>query len=258
MNTELLSIGIATLTGWDIMLIVVVSTQATVLAYLRRPQLKAFLLCLPIPFTLATLSLGRPIDSTNVLGLILLMGYHAGVYLLHARLRVPIVPTIGFCAAAYCGLATTIVPHLPRSPLAFWLSTVFVFGTGVALYRLMPSRDEPTHRTALPPYIKTPLVAVVILFIVIIKQQLQGFMTVFPMVSTVASYEGRHCLWTIMRQIPVLMITITPMMVTIHLLEPNIGMGWALAGGWVVFLAVLLPFTRYQWATDAVAREAEA
>ena len=258
MNSELLSIGIVTLTGWDILLIVVVSTQATVLAYLGRPHLKAFLLGLPVPFTLATLSLGHPIDSTNVLGLILLMGYHAGVYVLHARLRVPIVPTIAFCAAAYCGLATVIVPHLPRSPLAFWLSVVFVFAFGVALYRFMPSRDEPTHRTALPPYIKSPLVAGVILFIVIIKQQLQGFMTVFPMVSTVASYEGRHCLWTIMRQIPVLMITITPMMATIYLLEPNVGMGWALAGGWVVFLSILLPFTHFQWAAHAAASVPES
>ena len=250
MSTELVSVGALTLTGWDLLLIVVVSIQSTALAYLRHPRWKAFLLTLPVPFTLATLSVGQPVGPTNVIGLVLLMGYTYGVYLLHARWRLPIVLSIALCAAGYCGAATALAARLPASEAAFWASVVGVFAMGVVLYRLMPWRAEPEHRSPLPPCIKAPMIAVVVLFLVIIKQQLQGFMTVFPMVSLVASYEGRRCLWTLARQIPVLMMTTLPMMATIHLLGPAVGMGWSLAGGWVVFLAVLIPFTRRQWAVD--------
>ncbi len=250
MSTELASVGALTLTGWDLLLIVVVSIQSTALAYLRHPRWKAFLLTLPVPFTLATLSVGQPVGPTNVIGLVLLMGYTYGVYLLHARWRLPIVPSIALCAAGYCGAATALAARLPASEAAFWASVIGVFALGVLLYRLMPWRAEPEHRSPLPPYIKAPMIAAVILFLVIIKQQLQGFMTVFPMVSLVASYEGRRCLWTLARQIPVLMVTTLPMMATIHLLGPVVGMGWSLAGGWVVFLGVLIPFTRRQWTVD--------
>lgn len=256
MSTELVSVGALTVTGWDLLLIVAASIQSTALAYLRHPRWKAFLLTLPVPFTLATLSVGQPIGPTNVIGLVLLMGYTYGVYLLHARWRLPIVLSIALCAAGYCGAATFLAARLPTSEAAFYLSVLGVFFAGVALYRVMPWRAEPEHRSPMSPYIKGPLIALVILFLVIIKQQLQGFMTVFPMVSIAASYEGRRCLWTLARQIPVLMMTTLPMMVTIHLLGPAVGMGWSLVGGWIVFLGVLIPFTRRQWAVDGAGRTA--
>jgi len=202
LSTELVSVGVLTLNGWDLLLIVVVSIQSTALAYMGHPRWKALLLTLPVPFTLATLSVEQPVGPTNVIGLVLLMGYTYGVYLLHARWRVPIVLSIALCAAGYCGAATALAARLPTSETAFWVSVVGVFALGVLLYRLMPWRAEPEHRSPLPPYIKAPMIAAVILFLVIIKQQLQGFMTVFPMVSLVASYEGRRCLWTLARQIP--------------------------------------------------------
>jgi hypothetical protein len=231
------------LSGWDIALIVIVSVHATALAYLHAPKWKALLLTLPVPFTMASLSLGVRVDTTNVAGLALLMVYTCGVYVLHRCWRAPIIPTIVVCAAGYCAVASLVAPHLPRTDAAFWALAALVFSSGVGLYRLMPPRDEPGHRSPLPVYIKLPMIAAVILCLVIIRKYLQGFMTMFPMVGVVASYEGRHCLWTLSRQIPVLMMTSLPMMAVIRLTYPAVGLGWALASGWVVFLGLLIPIT---------------
>jgi len=57
---------------WDIILIVVVSITGTFAAYIPHPKWKAFLLLIPIPFTLAVLALGRPIDATNMSALLVL------------------------------------------------------------------------------------------------------------------------------------------------------------------------------------------
>ena len=92
MSTEHCLIGILAFSGWDMLLVVAVSLQATALAYVPHPRWKAFLLTLPVPFTLASLSVGQPLDSTNVVALLLLLAYTYGVYCLHVRCRVPMYP----------------------------------------------------------------------------------------------------------------------------------------------------------------------
>ena len=233
--------------AWDVALIVAVALQATALAQLRHPRWKAFLLTLPIPFTMATLAVGAPVDTTNVLGLLLLFGYNLAVYELHAVWRWPILLTIPVSAVAYCTAASWLVPLLPRTDLAFWASAGGVFVLGAVLYVLLPRRIEPGHRGPLPLYLKLPLIALVIACLVLLKRYLQGFLTLFPMVGLIASYEGRHCLWTLSRQIPVVMLTLLPLMATVRLLQPHWGLGGALLGGWAVFLALLVPLTRHQW-----------
>ncbi len=239
-------------TAWDWLLVSGVTVQATVLSYLHHPRWKALLMTLPIPFTLASLSLGLPVDATNVWALLVLLGYTLAVYMLHARLGVPIIPVIVVCALGYCALGALLAAHIPRTEAAFWAASAVVFTIGLLLYRMLPERDEPGHRSPMPVPLKAAIIMLVILFIVVIKQYLQGFMTLFPMVGVIAAYEGRHCLWTLARQLPVIILTLLPMMIALHLLQPVVGIGAGLFAGWLVFFAVLIPLTRHQWTHSLV------
>ncbi|NPV08574.1 MAG: hypothetical protein HPY83_11525 [Anaerolineae bacterium] len=233
--------------AWDAVLIVAVSVQATALAYLPQPRLKALAYVLPFPFTIATLALGRPVDATNVLGLLLLFGYIQGVRLLHDRLRLPIVAAILLSALSYTAAGWLMAPIVPASDGAFWAAVALSLALAATLYLRISHRDERAHRTTLPVWIKLPVVASVIVALVIVKEYLQGFMTLFPMVGVVGAYEARHSLWTMGRQIPTWMLAMIPMLVVIRLTQYGLGLPGALALGWVVFLAVLLPLTRRQW-----------
>lgn len=239
MASPLLTLGSLVFSGWDLLLIIAVSIHATALAYVPHPRWKAFLMTLPIPFTLASLSLGQQVSASNVLGLVLLLGYTVAVYTLRARLRLPIVPVIVLCAAGYCVLAAATSPWLPRTAPVFWGALAVTMVVGLVLFGALPHRDEPSYRSPLPVYIKLPLIALVIVMLVILKKYLQGFMTLFPMVGVIASYEGRYCLWTLTRQIPVVMLTLLPMMAVMRLAYPAVGIGWAIGAGWVVFLVML-------------------
>lgn len=73
------------MTHWDWLLIAGVATMGITVAYLRRPQHKANVMFLPVPFTLATLSVGKPVDATNVLAMPVLFGFAIAVWALHAR-----------------------------------------------------------------------------------------------------------------------------------------------------------------------------
>jgi hypothetical protein len=244
---------------WDIVLIVGVSIQATFLAYMHHPKWKALVYSLPVPFTLASLSVNRPIDETNVLGLILLLLYTHGVRLLHLRFRVPIIIAIAASAIFYCLSGWGLNNVLSSANLPFWLACVGVYLIGVTLLVTMPHRVEPGHRTPLPVWIKLPIIAAVILFLVLIKNSLRGFMTVFPMVGVVAAYEARHSLWTIGRQIPVIIVTLIPMMIATRMIQEKLGLGLgpSLMLGWIVLIVLLSLLTRWMWKRDFHFEEGE-
>jgi len=241
-------------TNWDVVLIVAVSLQATVMAYLPLPRLKAFAYVLPVPFTIASLALGRTIDATNVMGVLLLFAYVQGVRLLHQRLRLPIVAAIAIAALSYAAIGWILAPVVPPSGAAFWVLVALTFLISLGLYRLLPHRDEPSHRTTLPVYIKLPIIAGVIVLLVLAKEQLQGFMTLFPMVGVVGAYEARHSLWTMGRAIPTWMIAMVPLLSVIRVAQPALGLPLALALGWVAFLCVLIPLTLRQWRNQELAK----
>src|ERR1039458_10048822 len=106
----------STLGPWDFALVLAVSLQATVLAYLYQPRLKALVFMLPIPFTFIALSVGKPIDVSNVAGLFLLLAYMFLVRFLHIRLRLWIISAIAISAVAYCLAGALLRPFIPEGP----------------------------------------------------------------------------------------------------------------------------------------------
>jgi len=224
----------------DITLIAVVAAQSTLLAYLHNPKWKAFLLTIPLPSTFAILSVGRPIDITNITGLLLLFFYTHGVRILNWRFKIPIVPAIAVSAMAYCFIGAFLAKILPETETAFWAMSAFVLAIALLFDWILPPRNEPGHRSQLPVGVKLLIIVSVMVGLIVIKKQLTGFMTVFPMVGIIAGYECRHSLWTVCRQIPVAMISILPMFLIMRLTQPFLGYAWSLVPGWIVFLAVLI------------------
>ncbi len=174
---------------YDNLLIAGVTVQTLVLAYVYPPRWKALIWNLPLPFTLATLAVGKPVDVTNVAGFILMFFFLHGVRVLHRSLHVPILLAIAGCAIGYCVGGWALAPLLPRTPAAFWVATALAVAFGLALYHLMPHREEPGHRSPMPIWAKLPIIVVVIFALVQMKGRLQGFMTMFPMVGVVEGFR---------------------------------------------------------------------
>ncbi|MDD5677236.1 MAG: hypothetical protein PHW60_04490 [Kiritimatiellae bacterium] len=235
---------------WDWMLLLSVVLLSSAIAYLYHPKWKALIISLPVPFTMATLAVGQPINAVNVTGAALLIMFFHGVRILHQNRHWPIVPSIAIMTAAYCVFAMALVRVIPTSEAVFWISLCLLLPLVFWIQSLTPHQDEPGYRTPLPLWIKLPIITVVILIILILKKQLQGFMTVFPMVSVIAVYEARHSLRTMCRQLPILMISCTTMFVIIRLAEPLMGLRWAMLPCWIACLLLLTLFTRRQWARD--------
>lgn len=233
----------STLGAWDAALIAAVSLQTAAMAYLSEPRWKALVYTLPFPFTFAALALGRPIDATNVAGIFLLMIYVQVIRVLHVKLRWPITFAIIAAVFCYASLATQLVKVLPSTTPVFYVTALGAIFSGALLLRLMPQRSEPSHRTPLPLWFKLPIIVAVVCGLVLMKKHLGGFMTTFPMVGIVGAYEARHSLWTMGRQVPVMMLTVIPMMSSIYLAQRVLTLPAALVIGWLVFVTTLFIFT---------------
>jgi hypothetical protein len=231
----------------DIALVAAVSLQATALSQAPEARWKAAILSLPVPFTMAALAVGRPVGATNVLALVLLFLFAQTVRVLHQQWRTPIVLSIALAAAGYILLGAALARLIPDTDLAFWTACAGVILLGAALLRTLPHRNEPAYRSPVTLLIKLPVIVAVILVLVTLKSVLQGFMTLFPMMGVVAAYEARHSLWTVGRQMPVVMITLAPMMAVCRISQGRVGLGPGLLLGWLAFLVVFLPLMRFDW-----------
>jgi hypothetical protein len=235
--------------GWDILLFAVVVAMSSAIAYIHNPRMKAFVLLLPIPFSIANLSLGRPVDATNVMGILVLYLFTQGVRILHRVLGWSIVAAIATSSAAYSLIGAGLALVVPKSEAAFWISSVVVLAAGLVIHFAIPAVDEPGHRTSLPVWKKLPTIAATVAFVVAMKFYLQGFMTVFPMVTIIGLYESRHSLATTCRKVGSLMLIMLPMIVVMRIAQHHLhlGIGASLALGWVAFIAFLLPLNRDIW-----------
>lgn len=223
----------------DVGLVLVVTVMGAAVAYLKNPEQKATVLMLPLPFTLTTLSVGQPIDCINVLAVGGCFGYTILVWLLHERMRVPIVATICIAATAYCLLGGLLVQFGPSGHMAFWAATTVTLVTGAAVLASLPHREGRHHRTPLTLWVKTPALAAVAVGLVGMKHLIGGFTTMFPIVGIMASYESRHSLRTIVRRMGWVLLLMPLMLSAIWLLQPHVGLTWAVACSWPVYLAGL-------------------
>ncbi len=242
-------------TGWDWALMGVVTAMSSLLAWIRNPAWKAFILGLPLPFTCATLSLGEGVQISNVAGLVVMLGYFLGVRVLCYRWRVPIVASIAVCVTGYVLIASLLNRLLPRSEPVFWLAALAAAAVGLVTFRRSPVIPEPRYRSPMPFWIKVPIIMLIVVFLVAIKKQIGGFMSTFPMVGLISAYEARNSLYSIGRQMALTVIGLAVMMALVHggqrvvtaWLPPSASLGAALAIGWTFFLSFLGVVTRGRW-----------
>ena len=231
---------------WDILLMIVVVIQSTILASLQHPRWKAFMITLPFPFTVAVLAVGKPIDTTNILGLLLLMVFTHGVRIFHNKFKFHIIAAILASTIAYCLLAKLLGNFVVQSNLSFYVSTALVYAVAISAIYLFPHKHEQGQKSLMPIRAKLFVIIAVVYCIMLMKKSLTGFVTVFPMVGVIAAYESKSTLWTLCRQVPTVLLTLGAMIAAIFILQNIIGLYFALAAGWVVFLIALTPFFRHQ------------
>lgn len=229
---------------WDFALLLLVSVQATGLAFVQSAKAKAFLTALPVPLTLAALAVGKPVDASNVVAVDVLLAYAYIVRGLHLRARVPIIPAIAVSAVGYGAAGAALKTIIPGGEFSFWAACGLTWLVAGAVHHWMPRPEEPDHHRHLPPWLKFPAVASVVFLLILLKRVLGGFMTMFPMIGVFAAYEGRNRLGAFCRAFDAFAIAVVGFLAAARLLQPRIGLALALLSGWLVHVPILLLLLR--------------
>ncbi len=99
-------------------------------------------------------------------------------------------------------------------------------------------------------WLTVPIIAVIVVLLVMVKNTLQDFATIFPKVGVIAVYESRFCLWTNGRQIPVIVLSIGTLIAVTYLSQLQLGLPLPLLAGWSVFLFVFGALTIQIWSRE--------
>lgn len=227
---------------WDLVLLAVVTIDATVLAYISNARVKAALLALPIPFAFAVLAVAKPIEVTHAMGPIVLLIYTHAVRIFHQSLRINIIAAIVLSAMLYISIGWIAGRFVPESSLTFWSFCALNLLLGGVLHLRRDHHVEPPYRTQLPLWVKLPIIMAVVVGLLMLKKYLAGFVATFPMVGVIAAYEMRRSLRTTCQAIPLTMLLLTPMLMCCRLAYPHLGMIGALIAAWgtVILIAPLL------------------
>jgi hypothetical protein len=220
---------------WNYLLIIAVSTQVLLIAYIYHPKWKAFIYTLPLPFTFIALSVGQQLSAVNMLSMFWGLVYIQVVRILYIHFKLPIALSIIVAVALYNGLGYLTNLVVPTSEIWFFIAAIFVFIAGLLLKKIVPHKEEPGDRTHLPLWLKLPLTVVLVIGVVYIKQWLGGAISFFPLVGVFLAYEARKSLWTMGKGSIAFLVTMTPMLVATHIMYNFVGLGIALVIGWIVF-----------------------
>lgn len=204
------------------------------IAYVRSAQAKALIYSLPVPFSCAYLAARLPINATYATGLILVVGYNWAVYLLHTRLRVPLLLAIALSAGGYFvgGVFLRPLISVPIGWVAMLALTLWFIN--VWLYR---AQAQPDHRSRTAWYIKAPAIFVISIAIYNATRLLAGAVGTFPYAGIFTSYEMRHSLRTLAGQFSINSLGILLCMLVISAAEPHMTSIWALLLGWIPVVA---------------------
>lgn len=212
---------------------VVLTGFVVAIAYARSQRLKALIYSMPVPFSCAYLATGLQINPTHITGLIMVMCYNWAVYLLHIRLKLPLLLAIAVSAGGYF-LGGMALRPLAMAPI--WtvvLAAVVAWLVNWFCYRPMP---QPEHRSRTPWFFKAPLIFALAMVIYNATQFLAGAVGTFPYAGVFTSYEMRHSLRTLAGQFAINALGILLCMVTIALTEPHLPEPWPLIVGWLPVL----------------------
>ena len=232
--------------GYDWLLIFMVTALGTLSAYLKDPQLKAVTATIPIPCGFAYIAVGLPMGTENAVSGFMCMLYVHIVRILHYKVKVPIVPSIIAGLAFFVALGTFLHSRIPQGEAYFIGACVFDFIIGVIFFQKQKYKSGVRYKTPLPIYIKAPAIAGVVSGLMLIKRLMGGFRTSFPLMTSIVSYESRFSLGDQCRQLPLFLIAGPFMFITMRYVEIGFGLNhWiVLLIGYVVFATIYWPLNK--------------
>lgn len=227
------------------------SVVATVLAIssIRSPRLRAIIYCLPIPMSIVILGTDSKVNTSHPFSLLLVLVFTFSVWLLYKKLGLPIILSIalGACLYVLLGLGNSYIIKIPFMPM--YIFEVFLWLLWVIVQPLRFSGgDRKTHDKPLAAidYAQRGAIVFVCTYILIgIKGLIFGAIATFPFNGIFTSYIMKDQLTLFANELGRNFLGLFNFFLTVYLFQDKIGLGHAVAIGWVVCAVTIFFISRY-------------
>ena len=217
----------------------VIGFLIALMAAVKSPALKALIYSLPIPITVALIATKGKVNSSNVMGLVLLCLYLWLVYFLHNRYRIAILLADIGAAFLYItfGYGAIKYIHVPF----FLVCGAYAIGWAciVSLLHTNPLNTPKTKPSTMSPAKKGILTSFIALLLFSLKDILKGLVVTFPFSGVFAVIEAKNHLDTLARIFLRNSIAILAFFILVYLLPLSMTLGVKLAIAWISYMLIL-------------------
>ena len=238
----------------DLALVLVVTFLAVGTAYFPSPRAKSICFSIPLPFSAALISSGQSVDATNAIGFLAIWAFVWLAWFLYTKKIWPILLAELAALLFYLSISYIVPFYVGHEGLiesiCFWSAWGLMIPVSLAMIVLLPAKHESHHKSPLPVPLKTLLIFMMVLFVVLAKSHMRGFITSFPYVTIFAVYESRHSLYTVARRMPSFIIPFLPVLLFCRYLPAHVGFTGALIASWVCFIPMFILMDRFYTRRD--------
>lgn len=223
----------------DIISSLAIGLLIALMASVKNIRLKATIYTLPIPITIALIATGGKIESSNIIGLMLICGFIGMTMLLHNRLKLHVAISDVVAALAYIGVGYILVRTISISFLSIVAIYVSLWGMLISWYHRHPVQENATTPAIVPPALKGVGVSAISLLLFSIKDTLAGVVVTFPYSGVFAVLEAKDNLATFLRVVIRNSLAILALFIAMYPLQQHIHVAFNLVIGWSAYLIVL-------------------
>ena len=193
-------------------------------------------------------------DATNAIGFLAIWAFVWIAWFLYTKKVWPIL-LAELAALLFYLMVSYVVPFYVDhdgliESISFWSAWGVMIPVSLAMIVFLPAKLESDYKSPLPVLLKTLLIFMMVLFVVLAKSHMRGFITSFPYVTIFAVYESRHSLYTVARRMPSFIIPFLPVLLFCRYLPEHVGFAGALVASWVCFIPMFILMDRFYTRRD--------
>lgn len=209
------------------------------MAIVRDPRKKALIYSLPIPITIALIVTHGHVNSSNIIGLVLICAYLVLVHKLRDTYKVHIIAADILGALAYIFVGYFAVTYIHLNFM--FASSLYVAGWAcvMLILRHRPTAQHNSRPSKISPLAKGAVTSVVAFVLFNLKRFLAGIVVTFPYSGVFAVIETQDNLQTLARVVARNSIAILGLFVTLYYTQSWLHLYAGLAVSWLAFLAIL-------------------
>ena len=214
----------------------IIALVIVLIASVKDNRLKAFIYSLPFPITAALFATKISINSSHIVGLLLLNLFLWSVFYLYKKLKISIIFSDFLCSIGYVVLGFIFVKLFT---IGFWEASSLYFIVWMIFIIRYRQIREKSKRNKLPLTIKGTTVFLIALILLYLKSFLSGVVVTFPFSGVFAVWEVREAINTLAGEFTKNSLAILVFFIAIKIFSQYTGYYSSIGLGWLFYIPLI-------------------